>query len=41
MTCDDNETQKIMSGIKEEGKYIISKDKMKKINRRFFISKHE
>ena len=28
--CDDNETRKIMHGIKEKGKYIISKDKMKK-----------
>ena len=28
--CDDDETRKIMHGIKEEGKYIISKDKMKK-----------
>ncbi|MDA7695325.1 threonine synthase [Candidatus Pelagibacter sp.] len=33
--CDDVETRKIMHGIKEEGKYIISKDKMKKINEDF------
>jgi threonine synthase len=33
--CDDNETRKIMNGIKENGKYIISKDKMKKINKDF------
>ena len=33
--CDDNETQKVMSGIKEKGKYIIPKDKMKKIDRDF------
>jgi len=32
---DDHETQKIMSGIKEEGKYIIPEDKMKKIKRDF------
>jgi threonine synthase len=32
---DDNETQKVMNGIKEEGKYIISEDKMKKIERDF------
>ena len=32
---DDNETQKVMSGIKEEGKYIIPEDKMKKIDRDF------
>jgi len=32
---DDNETRKIMHGIKEKGKYIISKDKMEKINRDF------
>jgi len=32
---DDLETQKIMSGIKEDGKYIISEDKMKKIDRDF------
>jgi threonine synthase len=33
--CDDNETRKIMHGIKEKGKYIISKDKMEKINKDF------
>jgi threonine synthase len=33
--CDDNETQKVMSGIKEKGKYIIPKDKMKKIDKDF------
>jgi threonine synthase len=33
--CDDNETRKIMNGIKKNGKYIISKDKMKKINKDF------
>ena len=32
---DDNETQKIMSGIKEDGKYIIPEDKIKKIDRDF------
>ncbi|MDB4246476.1 threonine synthase [Candidatus Pelagibacter sp.] len=32
---DDHETQKIMSGIKKDGKYIISKDKMEKINKDF------
>ena len=32
---DDNKTQKIMSGIKEEGKYIIPEDKMKKIGKDF------
>ena len=32
---DDNETQKIMAGIKKEGKYIIPEDKMKKIDRDF------
>ena len=32
---DDHETQKNMSGIKEEGKYIIPEDKMKKIERDF------
>ena len=32
---DDNETQKVMSRIKEEGKYIIPEDKMKKIDRDF------
>ncbi|MDA9063053.1 threonine synthase [Candidatus Pelagibacter sp.] len=33
--CDDNETQKIMTDIKEEGKYIIPKNKMEKINKDF------
>jgi threonine synthase len=33
--CDDNETRKIINGIKENCKYIISKDKMKKINKDF------
>jgi len=33
--CDDNETKKIMHGIKEKGKYIISKDKMERINEDF------
>ncbi|MDB9844476.1 threonine synthase [bacterium] len=33
--CDDAETIKIMHEIKEKGKYIISKDKMKKINEDF------
>ena len=33
--CDDNETRKIMNGIKENGKYIISKDKMERINKDF------
>ena len=32
---DDHETQKVMSGIKEDGKYIIPEDKMKKIDRDF------
>ena len=32
---DDNETQKVMSGIKEDGKYIIPEEKMKKIDRDF------
>ena len=32
---DANETQKIMGKIKEEGKYIIPENKMKKINRDF------
>ena len=32
---DDHETQKVMNGIKEEGKYIIPEDKMKKIDRDF------
>ena len=33
--CDDNETQRIMTKIKEEGKYIIPKDKIKKIDKDF------
>ena len=33
--CNDNVTQKVMSGIKEDGKYIIPEDKMKKIERDF------
>jgi threonine synthase len=33
--CDDNETQKIMTDIKEEGRYIIPKAKMEKINNDF------
>ena len=33
--CDDNETQKIMTDIKEKGKYIIPKSKMEKINKDF------
>jgi len=32
---DDHETKIVMSGIKEEGKYIIPEDKMKKIKRDF------
>ncbi|MDA8538013.1 threonine synthase, partial [Candidatus Pelagibacter bacterium] len=32
---DDKETSKIMNGIKEDGKYIISKNKMEKINKDF------
>ena len=32
---DDCETQKVMSGIKDKGKYIISKNKMKRINEDF------
>jgi len=32
---DDHETQQVMSGIKEEGKYIIPENKMKKIDRDF------
>ena len=39
--CDDDETSKIMHEIKEEGKYIISKDKLEKINKDFLISKYE
>ena len=33
--CDDSETQKIMHEIKENGKYVISKDKMEKISKDF------
>jgi threonine synthase len=33
--CDDNETQKIMTGIKEDRKYIIPKSKMERINKDF------
>ena len=33
--CDDNETRKIMNRIKENVKYIISKDKMEKIKKDF------
>ncbi|WP_415294793.1 threonine synthase [Candidatus Pelagibacter sp. Uisw_113] len=33
--CDDNETSTIMHGIKKKNKYIISKDKMEKINKDF------
>jgi threonine synthase len=33
--CDDNETRKIMTDINEEGKYIIPKNKMEKINKDF------
>jgi len=33
--CDDNETQKIMTDIKEEGKYIIPENKMEKIKKDF------
>tara|TARA_B110001452_G_scaffold158518_1_gene131954 strand:- start:99 stop:563 length:465 start_codon:yes stop_codon:yes gene_type:complete len=33
--CDDNETQKIMHGIKENGKYVISKDKLERISKDF------
>jgi len=32
---DDNETQRVMTEIKEEGKYIIPEDKMKKIDKDF------
>ena len=32
---DDNETQKIMTSIKEDGKYIIPKNKMERINKDF------
>ena len=30
--CDDNATRKIMNGIKDNGKYIISKNNMEKVN---------
>jgi len=33
--CDDKETQKIMNGIKKENKYIISKNKMERIDKDF------
>ena len=33
--CDDKKTKKIMNEIKEKRKYIISKDKMKRINKDF------
>ncbi|MDB9811104.1 threonine synthase [Candidatus Pelagibacter sp.] len=33
--CDDKETKKIMNGIKENGKYIISKEKMERIDKDF------
>jgi threonine synthase len=33
--CDDKETRKIMNGIKENGKYIISKEKMQRIDKDF------
>ena len=33
--CDDNETRKIMHGIKDKGKYFISKNKMERINEDF------
>ena len=33
--CSDNETRQIMNGIKENGKYNISKDKMERINKDF------
>ena len=33
--CNDKETKKIMNGIKENGKYIIPKDKMERINNDF------
>jgi len=34
-SCDDVKTKKIMAGIKKDGKYIISKEKMKKIKKDF------
>ena len=33
--CDNIKTRKIMNGIKENGKYIISKDKMERISKNF------
>jgi len=33
--CDDVETKNIMKGIKEEGRYILSKEILKKINKDF------
>ena len=33
--CDDSETKKIMTEIKEEGKYIIPKNKMEKVKKDF------
>ena len=33
--CDDNETKIIMKGIKEKGRYIISKEILEKINKNF------
>ena len=33
--CNDNETRKIMNGIKDKGKYIISKNNMEKIGKDF------
>ena len=37
--CDDNETKKIMNGIKDNGKYIISKNNMEKINKDFLSAR--
>ncbi len=34
-SCDDVETKNIMKGIKEEGRYILSKEILKKINKDF------
>ena len=34
-SCDDVETKNIMAGIKKDGKYIISKEKMEKIKKDF------
>ncbi len=36
---DDHKTGKVMSGIKEEGKYIIPEDKMKKIKKDFLSAR--